>query len=198
MTEDRLTVGQLRAELVGVPDDVPVTLVVADDHGTGTSRWFDAASAGYGPGIAGDEPAFSSAFPIGAAPSTETSDWQHLVTVEVHGRPATFATAHEQNWKDAVDSALERCGVTPVEGGRFAVRIRFRCPPSSRKGEVWDLDNLVKPTLDAMERIFGRRPWAGRIQPADDAVDWLAAEKTTENDEARQGATIGIWTRPSL
>lgn len=66
MAEERLTAGRLRAELVGVPDDVPVALVVAD--GGGTSRWFDATSAGYGPGVPNDEPAFSSAFPIGAAP----------------------------------------------------------------------------------------------------------------------------------
>ena len=63
MTEDYLTVGQLRAELVGVPDDVPVTLAIADGRGTGITRWVDATSAGYGPGVPSDEPAFSSAFP---------------------------------------------------------------------------------------------------------------------------------------
>lgn len=195
MTEDYLTVGQLRAQLVGVPDDVPVTLAIADDRGTGLTRWVDATSAGYGPGVPSDEPPFSSTFPIGAGPSTTASLWSHLITVEVKGRPATFATAHELRWKDDVDRALQDCGVTAQAGSRFAVKIGFRCPPPSRNGEVWDIDNLVKPTLDAMERVFGRRPWAGRRQPADDAVDWLATEKSTENDDARQGATITVWTR---
>lgn len=159
------------------------------------TRWVDAAAAGYGPGVSADEPAFSSAFPITAAPTTTAGPWTRLVTVEVHGRPATFATAHEQRWKTDVDLALLNTGVTAQAGSRFAVSVHFRCPPPTRKGEVWDIDNLVKPTLDAMERVFGRRPWTGTRQPADDAVDWLAAEKTTEPSPERQGATITVWTR---
>ena len=34
--------------------------------------------------------------------------------------------------------------------------------------EVWDLDHLIKPTLDAMEGIFGLRPWRGPTQAVDD------------------------------
>jgi Holliday junction resolvase RusA-like endonuclease len=43
--------------------------------------------------------------------------------------------------------------------------------------EVWDLDNLIKPTLDAMEGIFGLRTWKGPAQAADDRVDRLEAIK---------------------
>jgi hypothetical protein len=38
-----------------------------------------------------------------------------------------------------------------------------------------DLDNLAKPTLDAMEGICGLRPVRGKmvLQPADDRADYL-------------------------
>lgn len=80
----------------------------------------------------------------------------HLVAFTVHARPATFATAHEAAWKAAVRAAVQASGVQPAEA-RFAVSID-RTPVPRRSSEVWDLD-LVKPTLDAMEGVFGARPW---------------------------------------
>ncbi|MEU7990096.1 hypothetical protein AB0B56_35055 [Streptosporangium canum] len=59
--------------------------------------------------------------------------------------------------------------------------------------EVWDLDNLIKPTLDAMEGIFGTRSWRGTSQPADDRVDRIAAVKRLPRAGEVPGATIDVW-----
>jgi len=82
------------------------------------------------------------------------------VTLDVEGRPATFATAGEKPWKEAVRRAVVASGCAAVSG-RFAVEIEFRLGEARRASEVWDIDNLIKPTLDAMEGVFGSRPWAG-------------------------------------
>ena len=93
------------------------------------------------------------------------------MTIEVTGRPATFATAHERPWKEAVRAAVAATGVQPLNA-RFAVRIVFRLAVARNANEVWDLDNLVKPTLDAMEGVFGLRAFRGVPQPADE--EWTA------------------------
>jgi Holliday junction resolvase RusA-like endonuclease len=117
---------------------------------------------------------------------------RHLVTIEVAGRPATFATAHEKPWKEAVRAAVADTGVPP-QNARFAVRILFRLAVSRAPNEVWDIDNLVKPTLDAMEGIFGLRAWNGRPQAADDRVDRLEAVKRRPHHGEAPGATIDVW-----
>ncbi|MFD0903310.1 RusA family crossover junction endodeoxyribonuclease [Actinomadura sediminis] len=117
---------------------------------------------------------------------------RHLVTLEVEGRPATFATAHERAWKQAVRDAVARSGVSPGEG-RFGVRIEFRLAAARTSNEVWDLDNLIKPTLDAMEGVFGLRPWKGTPQPADGRVDRIEASKRLPSADERPGATIDVW-----
>src|SRR5258708_1119844 len=117
---------------------------------------------------------------------------RHLVRIEVAGRPATFATAHERPWKEAVRAAVAASGVTP-QNPRFAVKLDFRVAGGGKGNEVWDLDNLIKPTLDAMEGVFGARPFRGVPQPADDRVDRLAASKRLPNPGEVPGATIGVW-----
>jgi hypothetical protein len=117
---------------------------------------------------------------------------QHLVTIEVAGRPATFATAHEHPWKEAVRAAVAATGVQP-RNARFAVRIVFRLAVARNANEVWDLDNLVKPTLDAMEGVFGLRAFRGVPQPADDRVDRLEATKRLPRAGETPGATIDVW-----
>jgi Holliday junction resolvase RusA-like endonuclease len=95
---------------------------------------------------------------------------RHLVTIEVAARPATFATAYERPWKEAVRAAIAATGVKP-QNARFAVQIDFRLATARNANEVWDLDNLIKSTLDAMESVFGSRAFRGTPQPADDRVD---------------------------
>ena len=117
---------------------------------------------------------------------------QHLVRIDVTGRPATFATAHEHAWKEAVRSAVAATGVQP-QNARFAVRIDFRLTTARNASESWDLDNFIKPTLDAMEGVFGPRPWRGTPQPADDQVDRLEASKRLPDSGETPGATIDVW-----
>jgi Holliday junction resolvase RusA-like endonuclease len=73
------------------------------------------------------------------------------------------------------------------------VRIVFRTPVPRTVNDRWDLDNLVKPTLDAMEGIFGLRAWKGHPQPNDDRVTHLEASKRTVIDREREGARIEVW-----
>ena len=117
--------------------------------------------------------------------------------IEVVGRPATFATAHEHPWKEAIRAAVAAKGVTP-RTARWGVRLTFRTPPSTTANEVWDLDNLIKPTLDALEGVFGLRQWQGVPQPADDRVDHLEATKRPARDGEQPGATIEIWVLDEL
>jgi Holliday junction resolvase RusA-like endonuclease len=116
----------------------------------------------------------------------------HLVTIEVTERPATFATASEKLWKHAVRAAVAASGVQPRDA-RFAVRIDFRLGVPRNASEVWDLDNLIKPTLDAMEGVFGTRAWNGPVQAADDRVDRLEAAKRQPRAGEEPGATIDVW-----
>ncbi len=57
--------------------------------------------------------------------------------------------------------------------------MEFRTATARNVNERWDIDNLVKPTLDAMEGVLGARAWRGVPQPADDRVDHLEAWKRT-------------------
>lgn len=93
---------------------------------------------------------------------------RHLVTFEVLARPASYSTADERLWKDAVRAAVKAQVSTRPVNARFAVAIEFRLAVTKTASEVWDLDNLIKPTLDAMEGVFGDCPWKGRPQAADD------------------------------
>jgi Holliday junction resolvase RusA-like endonuclease len=115
-----------------------------------------------------------------------------LVTVDVTGRPATFATSGEKPWKDAVRRAVAESGCSP-QSGRFAVRLEFRLGEARRACEVWDLDNLIKPTLDALEGVFGLRQWSGTPQPADDQVDEIQATKRQPTPGEEPGARIDVW-----
>jgi hypothetical protein len=118
---------------------------------------------------------------------------RHLVTLDVIGRPATFATAHEAPWKAAVRAAVAQSGVQAQNDARFWVRLEFRTPTPKNPNEVWDIDNLVKPTLDAMEGIFGLRRWQGRPQAADDRVDHIEALKRGVRDDEVPGARVDVW-----
>jgi Holliday junction resolvase RusA-like endonuclease len=117
--------------------------------------------------------------------------FETLVVVDVVGRPASYSSAAEADWKAAVREAFRRSGLGPWDE-RFSVRIDFRTPEARNANEVWDLDNLIKPTLDAMEGVFGGRPWRGPAQAADDRVDHLEASKRTVHVGEAPGARIEV------
>jgi Holliday junction resolvase RusA-like endonuclease len=116
-----------------------------------------------------------------------------LCVLDVLERPATFATAREKAWREAVRAAVADAKVSPRPDSWFSVRIEFRTPRPITPNDRWDIDNLVKPTLDAMEGIFGLRAWKGRPQPNDDRVTHLEASKRTVTDGDREGARIEVW-----
>ena len=119
-----------------------------------------------------------------------------LCRLDVHGRPATFATVAEGPWKEAVREAVLSCGINAHATGPFAVRMEFRTPPPRTANDRWDLDNLVKPTLDALDGVFGLRAWAGRPQPNDDRVTYLEAWKRdvrTGETRARPSRSGSTW-----
>lgn len=60
----------------------------------------------------------------------------------------------------AVREAIPRTGLGPWTE-RFSVLVEFRAPEARNANEVWDLDNLIKPTLDAMEGVIRPPPMAG-------------------------------------
>lgn len=115
-----------------------------------------------------------------------------FLVLDVIGRPASYSSAHEPAWKAAVRATIAAAG-TPVRDTRFGVTIAFRTPEARNSNEVWDLDNLIKATLDAMEGVFGARPWKGRPQPADDRVDYLQASKRTIASGEQIGAHIEVF-----
>ncbi|WP_018720262.1 RusA family crossover junction endodeoxyribonuclease [Salinispora fenicalii] len=114
-----------------------------------------------------------------------------LVIVKVVGRPASYSSAAEPAWKAAVREAFTRSGLGPW-AERFSVLVEFRTPEARNANEVWDLDNLIKPTLDAMEGVFGLREWRGPAQAADDRVDHLEATKRTVRSDETPGARIEV------
>jgi Holliday junction resolvase RusA-like endonuclease len=113
--------------------------------------------------------------------------------LQVKARPATFATAHEVAWKEAVRAAVADAGVAPRPDACFRVRVEFRTPVPRTANDRWDLDNLVKPTLDALEGVFGLREWRGAPQPNDGKVTHLEASKRTVARDEQEGATIEVW-----
>jgi hypothetical protein len=79
------------------------------------------------------------------------------------------------------------------QDARFAVRLGFRIAVWLNVSEKWDLDDLIKPALDAMEGIFGLRPWKGHPQPAGDRADRLEAVRHLPREGESMGATIDVW-----
>lgn len=135
-----------------------------------------------------------------AAPSEGVDDaWQLVASVRVSGAPATFATAGEAAWKREVHESFRtwaaRRGTWRPEAWRYMVEVDFRTRPPRRAGEAWDIDNLVKPTLDAMGPVLGERAWRGPVQAADDRVDRLVASKAPA--PADPGADIRVYVRPA-
>ncbi|SNS83316.1 hypothetical protein SAMN05216276_101776 [Streptosporangium subroseum] len=79
------------------------------------------------------------------------------------------------------------------QNARFAVRLEFRLALARDANEVWDLDNLISPTLNAMEGVFGTRARRGTPQSADDRVDRIEAAKRLPSADETVGATIDVW-----
>lgn len=116
------------------------------------------------------------------------------MTFCVDAVPATFATAGERPWGRAVEEAAAAAmGMSPDFHGHFSIEIDFWLPPPTIKGQGWGLDNLIKPTIDALGRVIGMRPgnWAPK-QADDERVDRIVATKRTAEPHETPGATITV------
>lgn len=89
-------------------------------------------------------------------------------------------------------ASVTATGVRPRDA-RFAVRMECRLASALNANEVWDLDHLIRPTLDAMEGVFGVRGWKRPPQAADDRVDRIEATKRLPRADEVPGATIDVW-----
>lgn len=129
-----------------------------------------------------------------AAPGDGVVPAVPVVDVEVAARPATYATAGEAAWRTAVAAAV---GTRQVpDGTRFAVEVEFRLPLPGTRNDAWDLDNLIKPTLDALGGVIGWRRWNGRQQADDERIDRIVASKRTIRTGEAAGARIRIAAIP--
>ncbi len=197
----RFTVGRLRAELVGWPDETPVAVLAQRSFDGSSWASLDVVAAGSSSVDRLDGAGSGAVFPLVAAlPKIEVGDarapWRHLATVHVVGNPASYSTAAEKPWREAVRHAV--AGAVPTPGsGAFAVRLDFRTARPQRKGESWDLDNLAKCTIDALEGALGARTWKGPRQVADHLVVHLQATKREVVGDEPAGAMIEVWSRES-
>lgn len=193
------TVGRLRVELVGWPDETPVTVLAQRSFDRSSWASLDVIAAGTGSTDSLDGAGSGSVFPLVATlPGVEAGDgrvpWLHVATVHVLGTPASYSTAAEKPWREAVRAAVAGAVPTPASGA-FAVRLDFRTARPRHRGESWDLDNLVKCTIDALEGALGARTWKGPRQVADHLVVHLQATKREVVGDEPTGATIEVWSQ---
>lgn len=120
------------------------------------------------------------------------------VTFYVDAVPATFATAGEKSWRVAVSSAAATAmGGGPALVGRLRVEVDFVTTPSAAGHPGWDLDNLIKPTIDALLPVVGRRAGLWRPEQVDDErVDEIVARKRPARTGETAGARITVTVIP--
>lgn len=93
-------------------------------------------------------------------------------------------------WRAAVADAV---GTRHVPDGiRFAVEIEFKLPRPNTRNDAWDLDNLIKPTLDALGGVIRWRRWNGRPQADDERIDRVVASKRAVEPDEEAGARIRV------
>lgn len=128
---------------------------------------------------------------IGPEPATSS---RHLISLalDVVGRPTGFAAeANEQRWKAAVRAAFADASLPPLS--RVAVEIEFRLGLDQRGRNAPDLDNLIKSTIDALERVLGPRPGKWKTAQADDErVDRIVATKRPVRGGETPGARVVV------
>ncbi|MGH3614623.1 MAG: hypothetical protein ACRDRK_18940 [Pseudonocardia sp.] len=98
--------------------------------------------------------------------------------------------ANEAPWKAAVAEAIGTHDVPA--GARSQVEVEFRLPVPVTRNDAWDLDNLLRPTLDALGGVVGWRRWNGPRQADDERIDRIVASKRTVRDGESVGARIRV------
>ncbi len=130
-----------------------------------------------------------------AAHKTPTSPHQEVVVVEVWGvQPGTAATTRGQRWHAAISEATaEREVFAPAE--RLELTVDYVVPVAVSSNDQWDLDNLLKPTIDALRTLLGvRAVRTTRAEADDERVDRLVASKRAARPGEPLGARIELRT----
>ena len=114
--------------------------------------------------------------------------------VFLKGLPAPFATSREVQWKESVAQQMEAAwrGRLHIERP-CEVRLVFRLPPD--KAEVTDLDNLLKPAIDAIGSILFKPAQRGhqvRWNADDHWIYRFIAEKAAEDDPEKIGMEVTV------
>lgn len=113
--------------------------------------------------------------------------------VEVWGvQPGTAATTRGAAWSEAVRrETVDRDVFAP--GKRLALTVDFVLPPTITSNDEWDLDNLLKPTIDGLVPLLGERQVrTARPQADDERIDRINASKRPAADDENVGATIQL------
>ncbi|KRF11012.1 DUF429 domain-containing protein [Nocardioides sp. Soil796] len=112
----------------------------------------------------------------------------------VIGRPAGYGgEERERAWKQAVRTAFRGCALP--KDCRVAIELAFMLAPHQTGLNEPDLDNLVTPTIDALDEVLGRLPGTGSRIAADDVrVDRIMASKQPATGEP--GAHIVVRELP--
>ena len=114
--------------------------------------------------------------------------------VFLKGLPAPFATSREVEWKESVAEQMEVAwrGRPHIESP-CEVSLVFRLPPD--KAAVTDLDNLLKPAIDAIGSVLFKPARMGRQVRWNADDHWIhrfIAEKTAEDDPEKIGMEVTV------
>ena len=108
------------------------------------------------------------------------------------GLPAAFATSREVEWKESVAEQMEAAwhGRPHIESP-CEVSLAFRLP--SNKAAVTDLDNLLKPAIDAIGSVLFKPARMGRQVRWNADDHWIyrfIAEKAAEDESEKVGMEV--------
>ena len=131
-------------------------------------------------------------------PWTPASEWRYLGELYVAGRPSPFSSPQGTDWRSAVRAAVASARIQAPPANRFFLRMTFFLAPAASQGHHGDIDNLVKPTLDAMDGLLGWRDWRGLPQAADHRVEGVYAEKSPLQTGKEAGVQIVVFVRDEL
>lgn len=107
-------------------------------------------------------------------------------------QPGTTATIQAPAWRAAIEEACEGVGIYHP-GERLELEVHFTLPPRINAHDEWDLDNLLKPTIDGLSSLLGLRQGKRRGLLADDErIDKIIASKRTASGDEQVGATLTL------
>ena len=115
--------------------------------------------------------------------------------VYISGLPAPFASeSREKQWKEKIADTMETAWAgRPFIESPCEVTLLFRLPLD--KAEETDIDNLLKPAIDAIGSVLfrpARRGHQVRWNADDNWIYRLVAEKAAEADPAGIGMEVTV------